>query len=89
MMTATMISTLLLQWGDETTLDGFVVENAYNYNIYGEGVNFALKNCQIIDSDRYGIYALAGDVTVKSCKIESNGYDGVYHEGEGFNLNCI
>ena len=73
--------------GNETILDSFIVENAYKHNIYSEGVDFSLKNCQIIDSGRYGIYALAGNIAVKSCKISSNKVDGIYHEGEGFNIN--
>ncbi len=73
--------------GNDCLLDGFTVELAKEHNVLGEGVNFTVKNCQINNSWQYGIYALAGDITVKSCKIYGNDYDGIYHEGSGFNLN--
>ena len=72
---------------NDSLLDGVKVVKGLNYNIYGEGVDFTVKNCEINKSRQHGIYALAGDVTIKSCKIYSNKSDGIYHEGDGFALN--
>ena len=77
--------------GNNTVLDGFIVENANRYCVYGNNADFVLKNCEIRDSGQFGVFALAGDdygnVTIKSCKINDNEESGVYHEGTGYNLN--
>ncbi len=72
--------------GHNTLLDGVAIARGINSNIYGNTVDFTLKNCSIKESELYGIYALNGNVTIERCKIQENFSDGIYHEGSGFTL---
>ncbi|NLW84751.1 MAG: DUF1565 domain-containing protein [Phycisphaerae bacterium] len=79
--------------GQETLLDGFTVTKSAvsGYAIYGSGVNFTIENCTIIDNEGYGIRAVNSNVILKWCTIRNNDLDGIYHEGEDFDLfveNC-
>ena len=67
--------------GDETILDGFVVERGGIISgIYGEGVDFSIANCSVVDSTRYGIYCDDGNANISWCMIKNNGEDGIYSE---------
>ncbi|HRT52421.1 MAG TPA: right-handed parallel beta-helix repeat-containing protein, partial [Anaerohalosphaeraceae bacterium] len=73
--------------GDETVLDGFTVMNGFSYNIYGSGVDFTITHCTVRECFfGYGIHADNGDVSVQWTTVNSNGTDGLYHEGEGYSL---
>ena len=72
--------------GDNTLLDGFTVMESVDYAIYGNGVDFTIENCVIVNNDQYGIRAIDGDVTVKWCKISGSVRHGILHEGDGYTL---
>jgi uncharacterized repeat protein (TIGR01451 family) len=81
------ISATGVTMGNDTILDGFTIANAFDYNIYGSGVDFTVSHCTITEClFGYGISAFNGNVTVQWCNIRSNGTDGLYHEGEEFTL---
>ncbi|MBN2065135.1 MAG: right-handed parallel beta-helix repeat-containing protein [Sedimentisphaerales bacterium] len=73
--------------GHNTLLDGVAIARGINSNIYGNTVDFTLKNCSIKESELYGIYALNGNVTIERCKIQENFSDGIYHSGIDFTLD--
>ncbi len=73
--------------GHNTLLDGVAITRGINSNIYGNTVDFTLKNCSIKESELYGIYALNGNVTIERCKIQENFSDGIYHSGTDFTLD--
>ncbi len=76
----------VVMMGDNTRLDGFVVEESSEYGIYGEDVSFALANCEIADNKKYGVFAVDGDVLIEWCRVSQSSLDGVYHTGEGWSL---
>ena len=79
--------------GNLTLLEGVTVTGASSlgYGIYGEGVDFEIENCTIIDNENRGISAKDSNVTVKWCDLKQNGRYAIYHEGAGSTLtveNC-
>lgn len=68
--------------GDDTLLDGFVVEDASDYGVYGEGVDFALENCSFSNNKEHGVFTVDCDVVIEWCQIRNNGLIGVHHEGQ-------
>ncbi len=75
--------------GHNTLLDGVAIARAKECGIFGNTVNFSIKNCTIADNERYGVYALNGNVTIERCKIKENDWDGIYHSGTGFTLDVM
>lgn len=74
---------------DETTLlDGFIITDAMEYGIYGDGVDFNLDNCQIIKNEKWGIYHKDGDGHLKWCSISSNNWHGIEHNGYEYEISC-
>ncbi len=82
-----VLAETVVTMGHNSLLDGVAVEFGLENNIYGNTVNFAVKNCMIKDSFRYGVYALNGNVSIERCKIQGNELDGIYHSGTGFTLD--
>lgn len=90
-LTGKRINDEVVTMGDETVLDGFIVEKGDRRGIYGNGSDFTVRNCSIIGSSEYGIYSKDGDVTVSWCVIKENGLDGIRHRDGGFSIrveNC-
>jgi hypothetical protein len=90
-LTGKQINDQVVTMGDETVLDGFVVEKGEQRGIYGNGSNFTVRNCSITSTSWYGIYCENGDVIVSWCIIKENGFDGIHHRYGGFSLrveNC-
>ena len=90
-LTGKLINEKVVTMGDETILNGFIVEKGDRRGVYGNGSDFTVRNCSIISISEYGIYSEDGDVTVSWCIIKDNGYDGIYNEANNKTLqvsNC-
>jgi len=90
-LTGKQINDRVVTMGDETVLDGFVIEKGKQRGIYGDDSNFTVRNCSITSTSEHGIYCEYGDVTVSWCVIRENGYDGIRHRYGAFALrveNC-
>ncbi len=85
--------------GNETLLDGFVVEGASGkadspgQGILCQDVSAIISNCVVRNNLRYcyGIYADNSDVEITWCRVENNRYDGIRHEGNSKSVvveNC-
>ena len=72
---------------ETTLLDGFIITDAMEYGIYGDGVDFTVENCVIEESEQYGIYSNAGNLSAKWCNIQNNGWHGIEHRGEANTIN--
>ncbi len=79
----------VVKMGHDSLLDGVTVEKGFDNNIYGNTVNFTVKNCTIRDGKGYGVYATNGNVTIERSKIQENLSDGIYHSGTGFTLDVM
>jgi hypothetical protein len=66
--------------GDDTLLDGFVIEENEFYGIYGENVDFSIENCIIQNSSGWGVYASNGSIVINWCSIANNN-NGIFHLG--------
>jgi hypothetical protein len=66
--------------GDDTLLDGFVIEENEFYGIYGEYVDFSIENCIIQNSSGWGVYASNGNIVINWCSIVNNN-NGIFHLG--------
>ena len=81
----------VVMMGHNALLDGFIVTEGDLYGIYGEGVDFVIKNCSISKNGEHGLYIEAGDVVIKWCKVEGSNQYGIRHIGAGYTLtldNC-
>jgi hypothetical protein len=77
--------------GNHTRLDGFSIEGASLYGIYGSGIDFVIENCLIMQNIEHGVKANNSNVILKWCKIRENGKHGISHAGEGYTIsinNC-
>ncbi|MBN2841959.1 MAG: right-handed parallel beta-helix repeat-containing protein, partial [Sedimentisphaerales bacterium] len=77
----------IVTMGHNSLLDGVMITRAKECGIYGNTVNFSIKNCVIKENERYGVYALNGNVSIERCKIQENERDGIYHSGTNFTLD--
>ena len=70
--------------GDNTILDGFIVQNGYD-GVYSDENNnsFTIANCIINDNMNYGIDCQNSNAIIDRCVIKENGYDGIYSSGSG------
>ncbi len=68
-------------------LDGFIITDAMEYGIYGDGVDFNIENCVIEDGEQYGVYSNSGNLSAKWCIIQNNGWHGIEHRGGANTLN--
>ena len=82
---------VVVTMGDDCVLDGFVVEFADDYAVYGENVDCEVSNCKILRSD-YGLRFINGNIDLNWNKVSYNKLDGIYHSGVYKELaisNCI
>ena len=77
--------TVVIMGGNETLLDGVIVQGAelYGQGILCEDVDATIANCTVKDNLSYGIYADNSNVELNWSRIENNGWDGIRHfDGE-------
>jgi hypothetical protein len=67
--------------GNNSVLDGAIVEEGNIYGIYGSGNSFSISNCIIGKNKQAGIYCENGNLTIQWCEIYDDGWQGVYHLG--------
>jgi uncharacterized repeat protein (TIGR01451 family) len=81
-------ATKVVTMGDGSLLDGVTVTKAdfQGYGVYGNGVSFTLSHCIVKENLGYGIYSTNCDAEIRWTTVSSNGWDGLYHEGEGNDL---
>ncbi len=81
----------VVRMGNETLLNGCVVQDSDNYGILGMDVDFEIVGCTIKENENYGIYAENSNVEIAWCSVKDNGYDGIRHIGNSKNIvveNC-
>ena len=84
-------SDTVITMGDNTLLDGFTVKAGGDHGIAGEGADFSVRNCMLVDNDQIAIYASDGNLTVQWCQVENSGWHGIFHDAGGSTLeiqNC-
>jgi hypothetical protein len=64
--------------GNNSLLNGFVVEGGGLYGIYGYNTDFAVEKCQVLQNVVNGIYCEKGSPTIKWCSVTDSGNEGVY-----------
>ncbi|MCK5001141.1 MAG: right-handed parallel beta-helix repeat-containing protein, partial [Anaerohalosphaera sp.] len=77
--------------GDDSLLDGFVVEEGNLRGIYGNGATSTILNCKIENNSQRGISWINGNLTIQWCEIDNNGWQGINYEGSSYSLtveNC-
>ncbi len=73
---------------NECIIDGFIIQNASDYGIYGSDSDFEIKNCQVLNSG-YGVYSIGGDVNVEWSWFKYNTHHGIYHYGATKTLSIL
>jgi len=71
---------VVVMMGDDTRLDGFVIEAASNNGIYNENSSATVESCLLANNLIRAIYSFNGDLTLSWCKIQDN-ENGVYQFG--------
>jgi hypothetical protein len=82
---------IVVTMGDDSILDGFVVEKGNYGNIKGTSTDFSVSHCTVRDNLQRGISCENGNLTIQWCNIKDNGYEGIYHAGSGKTItigNC-
>jgi hypothetical protein len=82
--------------GDNSLLNGVIVQDAAGTQPPGQGiliedVDCRIVNCTIKDNLQYGIFADNSNVELRWCRIENNGWDGLRYIGNGKSIvveNC-
>jgi hypothetical protein len=74
------IAETLLKMGDDTLLDGFVVNGSQLHAIKGENSDISVENCVIQNSSDWAVYASNGNITLNWCSIINN-HNGLFHLG--------
>jgi len=82
---------VVVTMGNNSILDGFVVEKSDLRGIEGISTSFEVSNCTVVNNSYEGIRCENGNLIVQWCDIKGNGRQGIYHEGSGYTLsveNC-
>ncbi len=82
----TTLNNTIVSMGDDCILDGFVVENANVYVVYGENADCEVNNCQILKSQQYGLFFENGNVNLNWNKVRYNEKNGIHHMGVEKNI---
>ena len=72
--------------GDDTLLDGLIVEGADDYGIKGVDIDFQIANCVVKENSNRAIDCENSNVSIDACIIKSNSEYGVYHKGSSNTL---
>ncbi len=78
--------------GNNTLLDGVMVENGGYRGVEGTDADFVLRNCHICNNFDYGLWCGNGNIELLHTVICDNGNDGIYLEGHNKTVrveNCV
>ena len=74
-------SETVVTMGNNTLLDGFMIQAGEYQGILGKNSDFTVRNCDLVDNEQIGIYSENGDLTVEWCEVANSGFQGLYHVG--------
>jgi hypothetical protein len=74
--------------GNNTLLDGMVIENGQQYGVYGQNVDFTIANCTVQNTLlEDGIRCEGGNLTCTNCIVRDNAGNGIYCNAQGKTLS--
>ncbi len=76
---------IIVNLGNNSILDGFIVEFADTYAVYGQNINCEVNNCDVLKSE-HGLYFENGNIILNWNKVRYNEKQGIYHSGSGNDL---
>jgi uncharacterized repeat protein (TIGR01451 family) len=77
--------------GDNTVLDGFLVEEGNDCGIYGFNDDFTVCNCVVRNNEVHGFLCQNGNINLQWCVFKENVQSGIHHIGNGATIkisNC-
>jgi len=83
---STLSNTVITMDGNGALLDGFTVQEGYLRGIDGSGVSSTIANCIIVNNVQKGVNCQNGDLIMKWCEVYGNGFQGIQHEGNSYQL---
>ncbi len=72
-----ILNTSVVTMGYESLLDGVTVTQGEK-GVSGDGSDFTVRNCNIVENSQYGIYVKDCDAVIENCKVAGGVQYGIY-----------